>query len=39
MTTVVNTLTNSIVKLKMLEYKNDLSKFKNGVSRKFKFFL
>lgn len=37
MTTVANTLTNSIVKLKMLEYKNDLSKFKNGVSRKFKF--
>ena len=36
MTTVANTLTNSIVKLKMLEYKNDLSKFKNGVSRKFK---
>ena len=27
MTTVANTLTNSIVKLKMLEYKNDLSKF------------
>ena len=37
MTTVANTLTNSIVKLKMLEYKNDLSKLKNGVSRKFKF--
>ena len=37
MTTVANTLTNSIVKLKMLEYKNDLSKFENGVSRKFKF--
>ena len=37
MTTVANTLTNSIVKLKMLEYKNDLSKFKNGVSRKFTF--
>ena len=37
MTTVANTLTNSIVKLKMLEYKNDLSKSKNGVSRKFKF--
>ena len=36
MTTVANTLTNSIVKLKMLEYKNDLSKFENGVSRKFK---
>ena len=37
MTTVANTLTNSIVKLKMLEYKNDLSKFENGVSRKFNF--
>lgn len=37
MTTVANTLTNSIVKLKMLEYKNDLSKFENSVSRKFKF--
>lgn len=37
MTTVANTLTNSIVKLKMLEYKNDLSKFENCVSRKFKF--
>ena len=37
METIANTLTNSIVKLKMLEYKNDLSKFKNGVSRKFKF--
>ena len=36
MTTVANTLTNSIVKLKMLEYKNDLSKFEKGVSRKFK---
>ena len=37
METIANTLTNSIVKLKMLEYKNDLSKFKNGVSRKFNF--
>ena len=37
METIANTLTNSIVKLKMEEYKKDLSKFENGVSRKFKF--
>ena len=37
MSVVTNGLTNSIVKLKMLEYKKDLSKFKNGVSRKFNF--
>jgi hypothetical protein len=34
---VTNGLTNSIVKLKMEEYKKDLSKFENGVSRKFTF--
>ena len=37
MSVVTNGLTNSIVKLKMEEYKKDLSKFENGVSRKFKF--
>lgn len=37
MATITNSLTNSIVKLKINEYKRDLSKFKNGVSRKFKF--
>lgn len=37
MSVVTNGLTNSIVKLKMLEYKKDLSKFENSVSRKFKF--
>ena len=37
MSVVTNGLTNSIVKLKMEEYKKDLSKFENGVSRKFTF--
>lgn len=38
MTTITNALTNSLVKMKLEEYKKDLSKFKNGVSRKFKFY-